>query len=156
MEKHSDDPTHCHVYWISSKPMAKRTLDKDGKILDKIRRNELPLVEIKAAGDVAFCQGGKHESRNPYLPIGTTELCIIEELGDHIHSICRKYNLPVSDSERNQLRSLTSISNGKKSKSKDKQSSLLSDDLDNKRWTKIYESSRNNTLFDRARKYLRF
>ena len=135
--------------------MAKRTLDKDGKILDKIRRNELPSVEIKAAGDVAFCPGGKHESRNPYHPIGTTELCIIEELGDHIHSICRKYNLLVSDSERNQLRSLTSISNGKKSKSKDKQSSLLSDDLDNKRWTKIYESSRNNTLFDRARKYLK-
>jgi hypothetical protein len=30
--QHSD-LTHCHVYWISSKPMPKRTLDKDRKIL---------------------------------------------------------------------------------------------------------------------------
>ena len=34
--QHSDDQTHCHVYWLASKPMAKRTLDKD-KILEKIK-----------------------------------------------------------------------------------------------------------------------
>ena len=104
--QHSDDRSHCHVYWISSRPMAKRTLDKDRKIFEKIKNNELPAVEIKAAGDVAFCPGGYHESGNPYLPIGTTELCIIEELGEHIQGICRKYKLPVSDTERNKLRIL--------------------------------------------------
>ena len=103
--QHSDS-THCHIYWLASKPLPKRTLDKDSKILEKIRNNELPAIEIKGAGDVAFCPGGKHESGNLYLPIGTTELCVIEELGDHIQSICRKYNLPVSDSERNKLRRL--------------------------------------------------
>jgi hypothetical protein len=102
--QHSDDSTHAHVYWLSSKSLPKRTLDKDKKILEQIRNNEHPAVEIKAQGDVAFCPGGYHETGNPYLPIGTNELCIIEELGEHIESICRKYKLPVSDTERNKLR----------------------------------------------------
>ena len=80
--QHSDDPTHCHIYWIASSPMAKRTLDKDKRILDKIKKNELPSIELKGVGDVAYCPGGYHESGNPYLPIGTTEICIVEELGD--------------------------------------------------------------------------
>ena len=89
--QHSDDKSHCHIYWLASSPMPKRTLDKDEKILEKIKANELPSVELKGAGDIAFCPGGYHESGNPYLPIGTTELVIIEELGEHIESICRKY-----------------------------------------------------------------
>ena len=104
--QHSDDPTHCHVYWLASKALAKRTLDKEKKILEQIRNNQLPAIEIKAAGDVAFCPGGYHESGNPYEPIGTNELFIIEELGEHIESICKKYKLPVSDTEKNKLRRL--------------------------------------------------
>ena len=85
------DKSHAHIYWLASKPLPKRTLDKDKQILAKIRNNELPAVELKGAGDVAFCPGGFHESGNPYEVVagGTTELCIIEELNDHIHSICR-------------------------------------------------------------------
>ncbi len=145
------DSTHCHIYWISSKPMAKRTLDKDKKILDQIRHNKLPSVEIKGVGDVAFCPGEFHESGNPYLPIGTNKIYIIEELGEHIQSICRKYDLPVSDVERNKQRRLNSIANAKL-KSKDK---LLLTDFDYEdleQWSDIFENSRNNTLFDRARK----
>ena len=154
--QHSDS-THCHIYWLSSKPMPKRTLDKDKKILEKIKNNELPAIEIKAAGDVAFCPGGKHESGKAYIPVGTRELYIIEELGEHIDSICKKYELPVSDSERNKLRRLIKINliadNNKKSKDK------LPTDFDyesqDEEWSEIPESARNNTLFDRARKYLK-
>ena len=150
--QHADDRSHCHVYWISSKPMAKRTLDKDRKILAKIKANELPSVEIKGAGSVAFCSGGFHESGNQYLPLGTTEICIIEELGDHIHSICRKYKLPVSDSERNKLRRKEPI---QKVGSKSTNNLLTDYDYQEEEWTEILESSRNNTLFDRARRYYR-
>ena len=148
--QHSDR-THCHIYWLASKPMAKRTLDKGKKIEEKTRQNKLPSVEIKGTGDVAFCPGGYHESGNPYLPIGTTELCIIEELGQRIESICRKYKLPVSDSKRSKLRKSNPIG---KSKSKGK---LLTDlnSEDKEEWSEIFESARNNTLFDRARKYYR-
>ena len=87
--QHSDDRTHAHVYWLASKPMARRRLETainktDKMILDKIRRNELPAIEFKGQGDIAFAPGGYHESGNPYEPIGTTEICIIEELGAHI------------------------------------------------------------------------
>ena len=151
--QHSDDKTHCHIYWISSKPMSKRTIDKDRNILDQIRHNKLPSVEIKAAGDIAFCSGGYHESSNRYEPIGTTELCIIEELGEHIESICRKYDLPVSDVERNKIRRLALARSKFNSPLKPK-STLYDYDL-SKDWTDIFENSRNNTLFDRARRYLR-
>ena len=155
--QHSDDPTHCHVYWLASKALAKRTLDKEKKNLGQIRNNQLPAIEIKAAGDVAFCPGGYHESGNPYEPIGTNELFIIEELGEHIESICRKYKLPVSDTERNRLRILNANAISKKSKPKDKLlTNFDSEDLnDNEEWCEIFENSRNNTLFDRARKYFR-
>ena len=154
--QHFDDPTHCHVYWLASKPMPKRTIDKDAKILGKIRNNKLPSIEIKGAGDVAFCAGGTHESGYPYLPIGTKEICIIEELGEHIQAICKKYNLPVSDVERNKSR-LRRLNNYKlKFKSNPKLRRILSEYADNNiQWRNIYENSRNNTLFDRARRYLR-
>ena len=181
--QHSDDPTHCHVYWISSKPMSKRTLDKDIDIFRKIRNNQLPSIEFKGVGDVAFCSGGYHENGSQYLPIGTTELCIIEELGEHIESICRKYDLPVSDTERNKIRLSSSPASktkrGLRSKSKsrllftfDKHQSNFDeyeiieenkekiesdydyDDIsDIEQWTDICEGSRNNILFDRLRKY---
>ena len=87
--------------------------------------------------------------------LGPGELCIIEELGEHIESICRKYQLPVSDSERNKLRRLAL---GKALKEKNFLSTstrtLYDYDL-NEDWTDILENSRNNTLFDRARKYYR-
>ena len=148
--QHSDDPTHCHVYWISSKPMSKRTIDKDKKILEQIRNNKLPSVEIKGVGDVAFCSGGYHESGNQYLPIGTTELCIIEELGEHIEDICRKYNLPVSDTERNKNRRLV-LGNAAKKQHYSSTKTLY--DYESEEWSDIHESSRNNTIFDKSRKY---
>ena len=149
--QHSDK-SHCHVYWIASRPMAKRTLEIDKKIVEKFRNNQLPAVEIKGQGDVAFSPGGKHESGNLYLPIRTTELCIIEELGEHIESICRKYNLPVSDSERNKLSRLNSIA---KLKSKGRLATFEFDFEDEIEESEILESARNNTLFDRARRYFR-
>ena len=106
---------------------------------------------MKGQGDVAFCPGGFHESGNPYLPIGTTEICIIEELGEHIESICRKYKLPVSDSERTKLRRLNPIG---KSKSKGKLQTNF-DSEDDEEWSEITEGSRNNTFFDKLRKYYR-
>ena len=152
--QHSDDPTHCHVYWLASKALAKRTLDKEKKILEQIRNNQLPAIEIKAAGDVAFCPGGYHESGNPYVPIGTNELFIIEELGEHIESICRKYKLPVSDTERNKLRILANAKAIRSKKSCSSSTKTLYE-FDDQEWSDIFENSRNNTLFDRARKYLR-
>jgi hypothetical protein len=149
--QHSDK-THCHFYWISSNPMPKRTLEKDKHLLAKIRSNELPAVEIKGAGNVAFAPGGYHESGAQYLPIGTHEILHIEELGDHIHSICKKYNLPVSDFERNKIRRLKADKTSKE-KGKGQQIKL---DLQEEDWTDIiYDGSRNNTLFDRARNYYR-
>ena len=112
-------------------------------------------LKSKESGDVAFCPGGFHESRNPYLPIGTRELVIIEELGEYIESICRKYQLPVSDSERNKLRRLA-LAKAIKEKNFLSTSTRTLYDYDlNEDWTDILENSRNNTLFDRARKYYR-
>ena len=112
-------------------------------------------MELKGQGDVAYCPGGKHESGNPYIPIGTTEIYIIEELGEHIENICKKYKLPVSDSERTKLRSLA-LAN-KKSYNYNSNTKTLHDyqSEDDEKWSDIFESSRNNTLFDRARKYYR-
>jgi hypothetical protein len=153
--QHSDDLTHAHVYWISSKPMPKRMLDNDKKILSKIKNNEIPAIEIKGAGDVAFCPGGYHESGNSYLPIGTKEIFHIEELNEHISNICRKFNLPVSDSERNKLRREEITV---KSKSEGKQINLdsLDIEIDINEYTEVIpETTRNNTIFHRARRYYR-
>jgi hypothetical protein len=89
--QHSDDRTHCHIYWLASKPMPRRRLETDKKTLELIKSNQLPAIEIKGQGDVAFCSGGYHESGNQYLPLIQHELFIIEELGEHIQNICRKY-----------------------------------------------------------------
>jgi hypothetical protein len=125
--------------------MPKRTLDKDKKILTKIQNNKLPSIEIKGAGDVAFCAGGTHESGNLYLPIGTTELCIIEELGEHINNICKKYKLPVSDVERRNKH----IKKYRGTKQRRHSNTDPNYELEEN----IHEGSRNNSLFNKGREY---
>ena len=138
--QHEDDKTHCHIYWFSKKPMKRRTLDTDSKIVKKIRNNEVPAIEIKGEGDVAFCPGGKHENGFPYLPIGIHEPLQSEEIGDHINSILTKYQLPLCDKDSN--------GGNRNNSGKFNAKNLFSFG------EKVREGARNNTIFDLCRKVI--
>lgn len=112
IEQHNDDPNKAHAYFYSRKTFPKKSSDRISDLSNKINRNEIPAIEVKGLGEhgIAYCARSPHKNGQNYEIIGTLEPEIIDDMIEHIDSICRKYNIPYLEAnQKNKSKSLRPI-----------------------------------------------
>jgi hypothetical protein len=106
VEQHKDAPDRAHIYIISEKPFPTKASDKGKPSLgNKIATNEIPAIEVKSVGGLAFAWNSMHQDGCRYefvdgeLDRGVKEkkAALCDVFKEHINSICKKYGLQYLD-----------------------------------------------------------
>jgi hypothetical protein len=95
IEQHKDCPSKAHAFFYSRHPFRKKSSDRVGSLSGKIDANEIPAIEVKGQGShgIAFVTPSSHKNGYNHEIIGTSDPDIIDELEEHIDTICKKYSL---------------------------------------------------------------
>lgn len=100
VEQHPDNPDKAHIYFLTTKPMKKKSSDStNAELSKKMKANEVPALEVKGEGQhgVMYCTPSPHAGGSNYEIIGTKEPAIMDNVDTVIKTICDKYNLGIGD-----------------------------------------------------------
>ena len=103
VEQHLDNPNKAHFYFYTTKPMQKKSSDSTNvNLKTKMDAGLIPAIEMKGEGQhgIMYCTPSPHRDGTNYEIIGTKEPAIMDEVGNVVLNICKKYNLGVGDSGR--------------------------------------------------------
>ena len=91
VEQHIDDPNKAHFYFLTTRPMPKKSSD----VIGKVKINKVPSIEMKGQGQhgIMYCTPSMHKDGERYRILGVKKLAILDNIGDIIKGICDKYNL---------------------------------------------------------------
>ena len=103
VEQHKDNPNRGHVYILSTKPFPIKASDKGSpESANKIISNQIPGIEVKNIGGLAFAWNSIHEGGYRYEFVnGLDNVALCDDFVNHIDSICRKYSLKYLDGNGN-------------------------------------------------------
>lgn len=76
LEQHPDNPSKCHIYFYTAKPLPKKSSDMaNPKLAELIKSDKIPGVEIKGDGrhGIMYVTPSPHQDGSNYEIIGITE-----------------------------------------------------------------------------------
>ena len=107
IEQHKDNPNRLHLYvYTVGIPLRNKSSDVS-RLSDNVDPDTIPAFEVKASSHLlSFCCPGIHKDGLKVEIIGTREPAVLEggiidEMQDHIDTICIKYDLICGNSNGN-------------------------------------------------------
>ncbi len=95
VEAHAN-PNKAHYYFYTTKPIPKKSSDAVNlEMLEKIRTNEIPAIEVKGDGThgIMYCTPSPHADGSRYQILGTKVPKILDEIEQVVKQICDQYSL---------------------------------------------------------------
>lgn len=104
VEWHRDNPSKCHIYFYTTKPVTKKSSDKISKEHElKLEHNELPALEVKGDGKhgIMYVTPSPHKGGTNYEILDVTTPVILDDVEKMIENVCSKYNIAYLDQAKN-------------------------------------------------------
>jgi len=104
IEYHKDDPSKCHAYFYTDKPVPKKSSDLVDKMMVlKVQLNEIPALEVKGDGKhgIMYVTPSPHKGGYNYEILGVTTPALLNEVPKMIEGILTKFNIPYLTQSKN-------------------------------------------------------
>lgn len=104
IEYHKDDPSKCHAYFYTTKPVPKKSSDLlDKNMALKITNNEIPSLEVKGDGKhgIMYVTPSPHKGGYNYEILGVKTPALLDEVPEMIEGILGKFNIPYLTQTKN-------------------------------------------------------